>query len=264
MTMDLNEAERLISGTLLMRDSVTASNIPVDTPVVAGYTNGRYAWKPEDWARFSNSKLVKICIFIPGRSTPMKEDDHVLDTEAGDVNSAQCQEAIDEFVEFKHGIHQVPCIYTSASYLPKVWRPNTDFFLASYPMPGQPYTPHLIPGTVATQYAGDDYFDGLYDESLVVDWWPRQPGGDHTVPNAPSGGIKMTPDGKGYWLWGEDGGLFAYHERTPINLGNPTKDLPAGDKIVGFDCTPTGQGYVFVSAQYNTYSYGDAPVLGHP
>ena len=31
-----------------------------------------------------------------------------------------------------------------------------------------------------------------------------------TPPNAPMVGIATTPDGKGYWLAGEDGGVFSF------------------------------------------------------
>jgi hypothetical protein len=237
-----------------MLDAVNAKNIPVDTPIVGGYINGRYRWSEADWERFPNSKLIRIAVYIPGQTPP--NDGDVLDVEAGDAPTRGAQEAIDWWVPRRQEAGIVPTEYTSKSTLHYVARGGCDYWLAEYT-----HENHLIEGSCATQW--DSYEDLGYDISETAVWWPRSKDGK-TVPNAPCSGIKLTPDGKGYWLWGEDGGLFSYHEQQPINFGNPSKDLPPGDKIIGFDCTPTGQGYVFASAQYNTYSYGDAPVLGHP
>jgi hypothetical protein len=44
----------------VMFDSTTASAIPADATLVAGYIDGDYAWTPADWDRFPGAALVKI------------------------------------------------------------------------------------------------------------------------------------------------------------------------------------------------------------
>lgn len=65
----------------LMYDSTTASDIPADAEIVAGYVDGRYAWSDADWARFPNAVKVRISVFG-------SLDADVLDVEPSDATPA--------------------------------------------------------------------------------------------------------------------------------------------------------------------------------
>lgn len=239
----------------VMYDSVDASKIPTDAEIVAGYINGKYKWSDDDWARFPNAQKVRIQIFIPGHD--VIDDGDVLDIEAGDAPKEEAQQAAERFVSMRPGR---PCIYTSKSglqYLTHV--ANRCVFWIADPTE----VPHLLPNTVATQWG----FKGAYDVSTTADNWPLTTGEEHVM--AKCGGIKLTKSGKGYWLWGDDGSIFAYGdaklfgaggvESAPFNaLGmsnNPFRD---------FAVTDAENGYYFVDEAFNVYAFGDAVFLGHP
>ena len=76
---------------------------------------------------------------------------------------------------------------------------------------------------------------------------------------APMVGLAMTPDNKGYWMAGADGGVFAFGS-APFkgSLGGITLQKP----IVGIASTPTGQGYWLVDSGGAVYGFGDAKVPG--
>lgn len=77
--------------------------------------------------------------------------------------------------------------------------------------------------------------------------------------NAPMVGIAMTPDDKGYWMAGADGGVFAFGS-APFHgsLGGITLQRP----IVAIAATPTGLGYWLVDSGGAVYGFGDAKVPG--
>lgn len=49
----------------IMRDSTNPSLIPVQTPIVAGYVDGDFAWSAADWARFPDAKKRRIVAVNP-------------------------------------------------------------------------------------------------------------------------------------------------------------------------------------------------------
>jgi len=53
----------LRAGLPIMLDDVDPNNIPLGTPIVAGYVDGLYKWSAAGWARFSNSQQVPITVF---------------------------------------------------------------------------------------------------------------------------------------------------------------------------------------------------------
>lgn len=249
-----------------MYDAANPDNIPDVFPgeLVAGYINGQYRWTDEQWARFGDGiTKVTICIYIPGVTNDPYDQRYsadVLDIEAGDVGMVSKSFAITWCQVQKDARDIRPTIYTSKSGLGTLGDIDCDFWIADPDIPST----HILPGTVATQWG----YAGGYDISETVDGWPGHKTGQGTttgggtVANAPCGGVKLTSTGKGYWLWGKDGGVFAYGDAKM--MGNPTRDLPAGESIVGFDRTADDGGYVMVSDKYNLYSYGNAPFLGHP
>ncbi|MCL6104606.1 MAG: hypothetical protein M1483_03070, partial [Actinobacteria bacterium] len=78
-------------------------------------------------------------------------------------------------------------------------------------------------------------------------------------------GIASTPDGKGYWLVGADGGVFSFGDagfygslpKGPGGLG-----IHPASSIVGIASTPDGKGYWLVSAHGGVFSFGDAGFYG--
>jgi len=76
---------------------------------------------------------------------------------------------------------------------------------------------------------------------------------------APLVGIASTPDGKGYWLLGADGGVFTYGDAGFFGSeGGSGLQAP----IVGMAPTPTGKGYWLVTNIGNVYPFGDATQYG--
>jgi hypothetical protein len=73
-------------------------------------------------------------------------------------------------------------------------------------------------------------------------------------------GIAGTPTGKGYWLVGADGGVFAFGKAAMYG-SLPGLHVSVSD-IVGITSTQTGNGYWLVGADGGVFSFGSAPVLG--
>ena len=71
--------------------------------------------------------------------------------------------------------------------------------------------------------------------------------------------IASTPDGGGYWLVGQDGGVFAYGD-APFLGGLANQHL--GGPITAIAPSPTGRGYWLVGQDGGVFAFGDAPFLG--
>ncbi len=109
-------------------------------------------------------------------------------------------------------------------------------------------TPHLESGS-----AGPDAVTAFGSASAVV--------AGVSLPglNAPIVGIAATPDGRGYWLVGADGGVFTFGDAAfEGSLGNLTLNAP----IVGIASTPDGRGYWLVGADGGVFTFGDAAFEG--
>jgi len=72
--------------------------------------------------------------------------------------------------------------------------------------------------------------------------------------------IVSTPDNRGYWMVGFDGGTFAFGDAhywgSLPGMGITVED------VVGMVATPDGGGYWLVDSQGGVYAFGDAPYLG--
>ena len=76
-------------------------------------------------------------------------------------------------------------------------------------------------------------------------------------------GVAATPDGRGYWMVGADGGVFSYGDAS--YLGSvPGQGITGQPPVVGIVGTPTGSGYWLAGANGAVYTYGDATFLGAP
>lgn len=138
---------------MLMRDSVSAGAIPLDTPVVAGYADGLYQWSASDWGRFPNSVQLSIAVH-PATSAD------ILDVETGDATPDDCPGWVDRF---HRGGRRRPTIYCNRTTWPQVkWAlgaRQVDYWIST--LDGT----QTVPGAVAVQYK--DF--GGYDESIIQD-----------------------------------------------------------------------------------------------
>lgn len=138
--------------------------------MVAGYTDGRYAWSAADWARFPDADKVTITALGRDNAT-------VLNLEPNgywpaDLGVAWVRRARARGVD--------PSIYCN-------YRNHLRLVKAAFDRAGEPY-PHfwvaeydgvtVIPeGCVAKQFAapegtGAAHTPGHYDLSIVADYWP--------------------------------------------------------------------------------------------
>jgi len=78
-------------------------------------------------------------------------------------------------------------------------------------------------------------------------------------PNEDVVGIASTPSGRGYWLAGADGGVFAYGDAR--YFGSLTRG-PKHAPVTGIESTPSGHGYWLVGSDGGVFSFGDARYEG--
>ena len=71
--------------------------------------------------------------------------------------------------------------------------------------------------------------------------------------------MAATPDSKGYWLVGSDGGVFSYGD---ARFDGSTGSLVLNQPVVGMAATPDGGGYWLVAADGGVFAYGDARFYG--
>lgn len=142
-------------------DSISPSSIPSNAPVVFGYVDGRFAWAPGDWARFTGTKL-RIAVF------PQTNDGHILDCEPGDALPSQCP----GWAQMRRAAGVDPTIYTSQSE----WQQVIDafnaagvaqphYFIAAYPGVGEAQQTLSGFTSIAHQFADPATSGGNYDKS---------------------------------------------------------------------------------------------------
>lgn len=153
----------------LMYDSVTPGEIPTSpvTAWVAGYVDGAYANVDELRRRFPRTRVVTI-------ATSAHSVADFLDVERGDATAA---EAVG-WVLWMRSLRRRPGVYTSRSNLGAV---IAAFHARRVPVPffwvaDWTGRPHLVPGSIATQWASPGYgvHDGNYDVSVVGVGFPDE------------------------------------------------------------------------------------------
>ena len=82
----------------------------------------------------------------------------------------------------------------------------------------------------------------------------RQPEGAPPKPTGPTVAIAASPDGKGYWLLGRDGGVFSFG--VPFH-GSVADRHPYG-KAVDLRPTESGAGYYVAGTDGAVFAFGDA------
>ena len=76
---------------------------------------------------------------------------------------------------------------------------------------------------------------------------------------SPVTGMAATPDGKGYWLVGADGGVFAFGDA--LYYGSMATTALNGP-IVAITPTPDGKGYWLAALDGGVFAFGDAAFYG--
>jgi titin len=79
------------------------------------------------------------------------------------------------------------------------------------------------------------------------------------TPSANSRSIAATPDGKGYWVVGENGTVMAFGDAV---LYGSAVHMDLNGPIVGIDATPDGKGYWLVASDGGVFAFGDAGFYG--
>ena len=74
-------------------------------------------------------------------------------------------------------------------------------------------------------------------------------------------GAAGSPDGRGYWEVGTDGGVFAFGD-APYEGSLPGEHVVPKAPIVGMARTPDGLGYWLVGADGGVFTFGDAAFYG--
>jgi hypothetical protein len=79
------------------------------------------------------------------------------------------------------------------------------------------------------------------------------------TPSANSRVIAATPDGKGYWVVGENGAVMAFGDAV---LYGSAVHMHLDGPVVGISATPDGKGYWLVASDGGVFAFGDAGFYG--
>jgi hypothetical protein len=79
------------------------------------------------------------------------------------------------------------------------------------------------------------------------------------TPSANSRAIAATPDGKGYWVAGQNGTVMAFGDAV---LYGSAVHMELNGPIVGISTTPDGKGYWLVGSDGGVFAFGDATFYG--
>ena len=169
-----------------MYDSTNPFDIPQTARMVAGYTDGLYAWSFDGWKYHGAAVQVRICAVTVDMSA------HVADVENGALTPAQGA----QFVKGKLARGEVPTIYCSLSKVPTVMAAVRALGIADNrwliwvaDWDNNPNSLALSSSTsgnyVAHQYAGSAQTGHHYDLSAVADFWPGVESAPQPLPGPP-------------------------------------------------------------------------------
>lgn len=264
-------------------DAVTATDIPADARMVAGYVDGAYAWTAANWARFPLARKVRITVGFRYSSAP------VLDVERGDATPDQAV----EWAQFRRNRGLRSTVYCNAATWPQVraafaaaQEPEPLYWIADWGIP-----PVIPAGAIALQY----HHTPGYDLSVVAGYWPgvdpapAPAPADPAAPTAgyvlvdtdgavyafgtarvygdlrghsldkPPVGIAVRPQGDGYWIAAADGGVFTFGA-APFH--GSMGGQPLNKPVVGIAAAPDGNGYTLFAADGGVFTFGSAAFAG--
>lgn len=148
---------------ITMHDSTNPFDIPADAVAVAGYVDGIYAWPASGWARFPNAHKVRIAV----SAATVGAD--AYDVETGDLTPPQCPVVSQReraakrdpvmYVNRTNWPAVIACYTAARVALPRFWVATLDCVES------------MVPGAVATQWAGERCAGGHFDLSLVDPAW---------------------------------------------------------------------------------------------
>jgi hypothetical protein len=72
-------------------------------------------------------------------------------------------------------------------------------------------------------------------------------------------GMESTPSGRGYWLAGDDGGVFAYGD---ARYYGSLSGRGVHGRVAGIAATPSGRGYWLAASDGGVFAFGDARYHG--
>lgn len=160
----------------IMYDSTRPAAIPTSAEMVAGYVDGIYRWRPEDWARFPRAVKVEISAIGTDRGT-------VVDVEQGCVWPPE--NAV-PWVQRARARGVDPTVYCN-------WMNDLGPTRAAFDRAGvaQPHywvakydgIAEIPKGTVGKQYRAPEGptwapAPGHYDMSAIADYWPGVDGAE--------------------------------------------------------------------------------------
>jgi hypothetical protein len=151
-----------------MYDAVDVAAIPKDAEIVAGYIDGNWPTYNEVVTTFPDAQHVSITVKgAPGA--------RVADCESGDLKPQTAA----GWAKSEIAAGRRPCIYYSRAAAPAVTAAlqaagvplgEVDYWVADWTG-----TAHVVPGSVATQWADPPKSGGNFDISETVDPWPGTP-----------------------------------------------------------------------------------------
>lgn len=147
-----------------MRDSTNGFDIPVGTPIVAGYVDGLYAWSAAEWNHHPDALHFGISVYASGL------DAHCADVETGDFTP----EDVVDWALWRRSKGAIPYVYMNLSTWPRVINAFNArgveqplYWVADWDGIAQ-----IFGGSVGKQYANPTFTGGHYDESLMADYLP--------------------------------------------------------------------------------------------
>ncbi len=109
----------------------------------------------------------------------------------------------------------------------------------------------LVGSASNVSLSGDAFAAAL---GLKSDWFTVG-----TTITGPGVGMAATPDGRGYWVVGANGSLFAFGDAT---FEGSADGLALNRPVVGTAATSDGRGYWLVASDGGIFGYGDARFYG--
>lgn len=150
-----------------MYDSTDADNIPSNATLMAGYINGKYqSYYPMVAVHPAPAVVESITVMAHASSGWVAAD--ILDIESGDATPSEAP----GWAVAMRSLNRRPTCYCSRlgtwpdtiAAFAKAGVPQPDYWIADYTN-----QPHLVPGSVATQWTDND---NIYDISLTNGTWP--------------------------------------------------------------------------------------------
>jgi hypothetical protein len=129
-------------------------------------------------------------------------------------------------------------------------REHTALALAGVPLrQPDPVSPSVEPGYWIVAPDG---------RSVAFGAIPALPGGAHQL-RSPLAGVAGDPDGRGFWAFAGDGGVFAFGD---TKFYGSAARLHLREPIVAMDASATGHGYWLAGRDGGVFAFGDAKFHG--